>query len=62
MEALVNYLIGVAVLVFDLVRGLLEWGGKALLIGLGAGVGAYLGVRSANERMEVSRSAEPWEA
>lgn len=50
METLVNSLIGVAVLVYDLVRGLFEWGGKAILTGVGAGAGAYLGVRTAHLR------------
>lgn len=48
MEALVNGLIGVVVLVYDLVRGLFEWGDKAILTG--AGVGAYFGVRAAHAR------------
>jgi uncharacterized membrane protein YfcA len=48
MELLVNTLIGILVLIFDVVRGLLEWGGKALLTGLGAGAGAYFGVRAAH--------------
>jgi len=50
MEALVNGLIGVVVLVYDLIRGLLEWGDKAVLTGVGAGVGAYFGVRAAHDR------------
>lgn len=50
MEPLVNSLIGVVVLVYDLVRGLFEWGDKALLTGVGAGAGAYFGVRTAHVR------------
>ncbi len=47
MEYVVNSLIGSLLLVFEVVRGLLEWGDKALLTGAGAGAGAYLGVRAA---------------
>lgn len=47
MEVLVNYVIGILVLVYDVVRGLLEWGDKALLTAGGAGAGAYFGVRAA---------------
>ena len=50
MEPLVNGLIGVVILLYDLIRGLLEWGDKALLTGAGAGVGAYFGIRAAHAR------------
>lgn len=47
MEALVNGLVGLVLLVFDVLRGLVEWGDKALLVGAAVAVGAYLGVRLA---------------
>lgn len=50
MEPLVNSLIGLALLVFDLLRGLLEWGDNALLIGGAVTAGAYLGTRAALTR------------
>jgi uncharacterized membrane protein YfcA len=47
MEIVVNSIIGLLVLIFDVLRAVLGWGDKALLVALGAGAGAYLGVRAA---------------
>jgi uncharacterized membrane protein YfcA len=47
MEALVNAVIGLVLLVFDVVRGLLEWSDKALVVGVAVAAGTYLGMRLA---------------
>ena len=57
MELLVNSLAGLVLLVFDVLRGLAEWGDKALLIGGAVGAGAYLGTRAALTRHD--RTAAP---
>lgn len=49
MEPVVNSVLGVLILMYDLVRGLLDWGGGAILTGLLTGAGAYLGVRAAHQ-------------
>ena len=57
MELLVNSLIGMVLLVFDVIRGLFEWGDKALLIGVTVAAGAYYGTRAALTRHDHSVSA-----
>ena len=47
MEPLVNGVIGILILLFDAVRSLL--GSSPILTGIGAGTGAYLGVRAAHQ-------------
>ena len=47
MELLVNSLVGMVLLVFDVIRGLLGWGDKALLVGGAVAGGAYFGTRAA---------------
>ena len=58
MELLVNSLVGMVLLVFDVIRGLLEWGDKALLIGVAVAVGAYFGTRAAIGRSDRSNVAD----
>jgi hypothetical protein len=55
MEPLLNGVIGILTLLFGAVRGLL--GSNPILTGLGAGVGAYLGVRAAHQA--VAKSPAP---
>lgn len=50
VELLVNSLIGMVLLVFDVIRGVFGWADKALLIGASVAAGAYLGTRSALTR------------
>ena len=57
MELLVNSLIGMVLLVFDVIRGVFEWGDKALLIGAAAAAGAYLGTRTALTHHEQTTAA-----
>ena len=59
MELLVNSLIGMVLLIFDLVRGLFEWADKALLIGGAVAAGAYFGTRLALTRHHRSAPAAP---
>ena len=47
MELLVNSIVGLVLLVFDVTRGLLDWADKALLIGAAVAAGTYLGMRMA---------------
>jgi hypothetical protein len=51
MELLVNSVVGLVLLVFDVVRGLLEWSGKAVLTGIAVAAGAYLGTLMALARL-----------
>jgi uncharacterized membrane protein YfcA len=57
VELLVNSLIGLVLLVFGVFRGLLQWGDKALLVGVAVAVGAYLGTRAALTRHDRTGSA-----
>jgi hypothetical protein len=57
VELLVNSLIGMVLLVFDVVRGLFEWGDKALLVGVAVAAGAYFGTRAALAGHDRSGSA-----
>jgi hypothetical protein len=52
MEPLVNGVIGILMLLFGAVRSVL--GSNPILTGLGAGVGAYLGVRAAHQAITKS--------
>ena len=52
MELLVNSMIGWALLIFGVVRGLLEWSDKALLAAAAVAAGAYLGTRLALNRFD----------
>jgi hypothetical protein len=47
VELLVNSIIGMVILIFDVGRGLLEWSDQALLSAAAMGTGAYLGTRIA---------------
>lgn len=57
MELLVNSLVGLVLLVFDVIRGVFEWGDKALLLGGAVAAGAYLGTRTAFSRHERTTAA-----
>jgi hypothetical protein len=52
MEFLVNSMLGWAILIFGLVRGLFEWADKALLAAAAVAAGAYLGTRIALTRYD----------
>jgi hypothetical protein len=54
MEPLVNAVIGRVLFVFTVIRWLLEWEDKALLISAAVAAGAYFGTR-----MAITRSALP---
>jgi hypothetical protein len=47
MELVVNSIVGLVLLVFDVVQGLLGWADRALLTGAAVAVGTYLGMRFA---------------
>ncbi len=57
MELLVNSLIGMVLLVFDVIRGVFEWADKALLIGMAVAAGTYLGTRTALSRHQHTTAA-----
>jgi uncharacterized membrane protein YfcA len=50
VELLVNSLIANVLLIFDVIRGVFEWGDKALLVGAAVAAGAYFGTRAAISR------------
>jgi len=52
MELLISSIVGWVFLIFDAVRGLLEWSDKALLVAAAVGGGAYLGTRMALNRLD----------
>ena len=49
MEFVVNSVIGLLILIYDLVRAVGEWGGAAVLTAFGAAAGTYLAVRAAHK-------------
>lgn len=59
MELLVNSLIGLVLLVFDVIRGVFEWSDKALLLGGAVAAGAYLGTRTALNHHQRTTAASP---
>ncbi len=57
MEFLMNSLVGLVLMVFDVIRGLLEWGDKALLLAAAVAAGAYVGTRATLAWLERTASA-----
>ena len=47
MEFVVNSILGLVLLIFDVTRGLLGWADQTLLIGVAVAGGTYLGMRLA---------------
>lgn len=56
MELVVNTVLGLLILIYDLVRAVGEWGGGAVLTALGAAAGTYLGVRAAHKAQARERT------